>query len=420
MHKHNMYVVGGAVRDILMGITPRDIDYVAVGFTAEELVQDGFIQVGKDFPVFIDPRDRTEVALARREVSTGNKYTDFIVDTSDVTLEEDLLRRDFTINAMAMDSNKKIIDPYGGQADIQKKILRHTSTESFSDDPLRVLRLARFQAKFPKFRIHESTIELVRANKEKLLHLTKERVYKEMEKAMSLQYPSLYFRTLEFLDVLEYVHPELDLMKKCRQKPVHHAEGNVFLHSMMVLDECAKLTDNINTRFGALYHDIAKPITDIHDMGFHKGHDSTEIVVPLIENLKNYYGLPNSTFKSIVQCALFHMKLHKLADMNSTSIASMINSKEFPKTKEELIELLCMSTADSRGRITIGYDKDEINADAFIKCFNAIKAYSPAQEIAEYNERHKEDGKTASTELIKQFIHRYSTKCVDTWLKPFV
>jgi len=413
----NVYVVGGAVRDILMGVQPRDIDYVAVGLTAQQLIDDGFVPIDAEFPVFLDPNDNSEVALARREKSTGKGYKDFTTDTSDVTLEEDLRRRDLTINAMAMDSEKTIIDPFGGQKDLQSKILRHTS-DAFFEDPLRVLRLARFQTKYPDFRIHESTIEIVKANKDSLKALTPERVQKEMYKALEYKYPSLYFRTLEFLGVLDLVHPELYDMKQCIQKPTHHAEGDVFLHSMMVLDECAKLSKDVNTRLGALYHDIAKPICDVKKQGFHKGHDGINVVQPLVQELKNRYKLPNKAEKRIVQGALFHMKLHKLKDMNSSTIASMFNDKFFPKTKEDLIQLLCISVADSRGRITIGYDKEEVNVDAIVNTFNAIKAYSPKAEIEEYNKRHLDDGKTANPELIKQMIHKYSIKCVDAWLRP--
>lgn len=418
INKPNMYVVGGAVRDLLLGKTPRDIDYVAVGVTAEELLAEGFIQVGKSFPVFLDPRDNSEVALARLEISTGIGHTDFETITENVTLEQDLMRRDFTINSIAMDGNRNIIDPFGGQDDIKRKILRHTSDKTFTDDPLRVLRLARFQTKYLDFRIHESTIDLVRSNKEALRSLTPERVWREMYKAMELDHPSVYFKTLDFLGVLDILYPELQAMKECIQKPIHHFEGDVFQHSMMVLEECCKITKDIPTRFGALYHDIAKPVSDVNKQGFHKGHDGLNLVQPLVDDLKVRYRLPNNVTKKILQGALYHMKLHKLKDMNSSTIASMFKDKYFPKTKQDFIDLLCISAADSRGRITIGYKKEEINADAMINTFCAIKAYSPLAEIKEYNERHKEDGKTASPELIKQMIHRYSIKCVDAWLKP--
>ena len=419
MIKPNMYVAGGAVRDLLMGEIPRDIDYVCVGLTAEQLIQDGFKQIDASFPVFIDPNDGSEVALARRESSTGVSHTDFEIDTSNVSLEEDLKRRDLTINAMAMDADKNIIDPFGGQNDIKNKVLRHTS-DAFFEDPLRVLRLARFQAKYPQFRLHESTIKLVREHKEKLRHLTPERVRRELEKALVLDYPSMYFRTLDFLDVLDIVHPELNNMKFCRQKPQHHAEGNVFLHSMMVLDECCKITKDPLTRLGAIYHDLAKYASDVDDIGFHKGHDSLELLEPLLKGLKTRYAFTNAQMKVIQHGCMFHMKLHKLKDMKPSTIAGMINDKYFPKTLEALERLLHISLADSRGRITIGYKKSEINFDAFIKTFKAIKAYSPLNDINEYNNRQEKlgTGKTAQPDLIQQFIHKYSIKCVEAWLIP--
>lgn len=414
MIQKEMFIVGGAVRSTLLGETPTDMDFVAVGFTAKELIDEGFIPLDAEFPVFIDPRDKSEVALARREKCIGGGYKDFTTDTSDVSLEEDLMRRDLTINSMAFDINKNIIDPYGGQEDLKNKILRHTS-DAFFEDAVRVLRLARFQCRYPNFRIHESTIRLVRQHKEKLKNLTPERIYKEMYKAMETPYPSLYFRTLDFLGVLLYVHPELYLMKQCIQKPVHHAEGDVFNHSMMVLDECCKLTRDIPTRFAALYHDIAKYSSDPLSEGFHKGHDSLPLVSPAIENLKKHYRLPNKVVNSIYAGALFHMKLHKLKDMKSGTIAGLFNNKYFPKTRDDMVNLLIVSTADSRGRITIGYEKEEVPASAFMYMFDAIKMYSPKKEIDEYYAEH---GCLPKPEHIKQMIHRYRIKAVEAWLIP--
>lgn len=410
-----MYIVGGAVRAILLGEQPTDMDYVAVGFTEDELMSEGFTRVGVDFPVFLDPINKNEVALARIDISTGLGHYDFKTITDSVTIEQDLIRRDLTINSMAFDNNKNIIDPYGGQEDLKNKILRHTDEKYFMDDPVRVLRLARFQCRYSNFRIHESTIRLVRQHKEKLKNLTPERIYKEMYKAMETPYPSLYFRTLDFLGVLLYVHPELYLMKQCIQKPVHHAEGDVFNHSMMVLDECCKLTKDIPTRFSALYHDIAKYSSDPLSEGFHKGHDSLPLVSVEVENLKKRYRLPNKIVNSIYSGALFHMRLHKLKDMKSGTIAGLFNTKYFPKTRDDMINLLIVSTADSRGRITIGYEKEEIPASAFMYMFDAIKMYSPKKEIDEYYTKH---GCLPKPEHIKQMIHRYRMKAVEAWLIP--
>lgn len=416
----SLYVVGGCVRDIIMKRVPKDIDMVAVGYTGEELIAEGLKPIDADFPVFLNA-EGNEVALARREKKSGDGYRGFETDTSDVTLEEDLMRRDLTINSIAIDVDGNYVDPFGGVKDIENKILKHTS-DAFFEDPLRVLRLARFQAEFPDFKIHRDTVDYIR-NKVKhslqlqreLRELTGERIYKETVKAMGTKYPSLYFRTLKYLGVLKFVYPELSIMTYRQQNPIHHAEGDIFQHSMMVLDECAKITNNIDTRFGALYHDIAKPFVDLANTGRHYGHDGVEFVDFCITTLKNRYKLPNKVTKTIRHSALFHMKLHKLYEMNDTKIAQMFNNKAFPKTLSELEKLLNVTKADARGRITIGYNKVELNDEAITNTFKAIKAYTPKYEIEEYKEKHNESPKTSH---IHQMIHKYSIKCVQAWLRP--
>ena len=415
--KKDFYLVGGAVRDILMKRIPRDKDYVAVGYTGNELLEMGFTPIDADFPVFHNEH-LEEVALARREKKSGDGYRGFETDTSDVTLEEDLLRRDLTINSIAMASDGNFIDPYGGIKDIENKILRHTS-DAFFEDPLRVLRLCRFQCQFPDFRIHEDTLRHIR-KLNKPLELTPERVFKEMNKALDTDYPSLFFRTLMFIDERQMFHvfPELLSMKYCIQKPVHHAEGDVFLHSMMVLDECCKITQDPRVRYASMYHDIAKPASDFNDEGFHKGHDSLELVEPELKRLKENYKLPNKWVKTVRQGALYHMRLHKLKDMKNSTIAKMFQEKQFPKTEEELKDLLVISVADARGRITIGKKKSEPLAGPIIQAFNACKAYTPKYEIEKYKESH--DGAMPNVETIQQWIHKYYIQCVKAYLRPFL
>ncbi len=209
MTVQKFYLVGGAVRDILLGREPHDRDYIAVGYTASELLEMGFTQVGKDFPVFLHPETGEEYALPRREKSTGKGHTDFVVETDGVTLEEDLGRRDLTINAMAMDiETGEIIDPYGGRKDLKEGILRHVGP-AFKDDPLRVLRVARFNARFPNFEVAPETIELLKSMRKDLRALTPERVFMELKKALSEDAPEMFFKRLAEWDVLEIVFPEL-------------------------------------------------------------------------------------------------------------------------------------------------------------------------------------------------------------------
>lgn len=410
-----IYLTGGAVRDALIGRMPKDFDYVCIGYTTQDMLDEGYKQVDAEFPVFI--KGTSEYALARKEKSTGSGYRDFTTDSTNVTLEEDLMRRDLTINTFVMTLTGEVLDPLNISSDMENKILRHVS-DAFFEDPVRVLRLARIQAELPDFRIHESTIELIRNNKETLRNLTPERILKEMQKALATDTPSLYFRTLKFLGVLDIVYPELYVMSLAQQKPQHHAEGDVFQHSMMVLDECSKLTKDSATRYGALYHDIAKPISDPLNQGFHKGHDSEDLVLPQVLKLKEAYRLPKLWAKAVINGALWHMKLHNLHKMKDTTIAKMLHDKHFPKTKEELIQLLNISTADARGRFTIGYGKAEPEWDSLLLCHQMCKAYSPYARILDY--KVKNNGNAPSIDCIKQWKHRYAIKCVQGYLRPVI
>lgn len=410
-----IYLVGGAVRDALIGKMPKDFDYVCVGYTAQDMLDEGYTQIDAEFPVFL--KGTSEYALARREKSTGEGYRDFTTNTANVTLEEDLMRRDLTINAFVMTLEGEVLDPLGVAEDMEKKILRHVS-DAFFEDSVRVLRLARIQAELPDFRIHESTIEIIRNNRESLRNLSPERVFKEMRKALATDVPSLYFRTLKFLGVLDIVHPELWTMFLAQQKPQHHAEGDVFQHSMMVLDECAKLTKDLPTRYGALYHDIAKPVSDPNNQGFHKGHDGENLVLPLVQKLKEDYRLPNTWAKAVINGALWHMKLHNLHKMNDKTIAKMLHDKHFPKNRDELIQLLNISTADARGRFTIGHTKAEPEWDSLLLCHQMCKAYSPYAEILEYKVNN--NGNAPSIDSIKQWKHKYTIKCVQGYLRPII
>lgn len=410
--KKEMFLVGGAVRDMLAGLPLKDYDFVVVGYNRDSLKEEfpELKQVGKSFPVFLTPEGH-EVALARKEVSTGGGHTDFTVDTENITIEEDLMRRDLTINAMAVNEEGTLIDPFNGKADLENKILRHTSDALF-DDPLRVLRLARFQTKFPKFRIHETTLKLIRDNKEKLRDtLTPERVRMEMMKAMEYPNPSMYFRTLDFLGVL-FMHPELEAMKTCIQKPQHHAEGDVFLHSMMVLDEAAKLTTDVTTRLAALYHDIAKPASDPLRQGYHNGHDGLELVSVEVDKLKHSLKLTNKEYKAIIHAALYHMKLHKLHKMKSKTIASMINESTFPRDDIGIRRLVLVATADARGRITIGYKKPEIDYQCLINAVEAIENHSLKEFI--------DDNPDAKVEHIKNVKHAASIGFVEAFVRPVI
>lgn len=349
MEAKGFYRVGGCVRDMILGLNPKDIDYVAVGYTAQEMLSLGFDKVGADFPVFLHPETRDEYALPRTERSTGAGYHDFEVTTEGVTLEEDLLRRDLTINAMALTPSGEVIDPYNGLQDLQNKVLRHTSN-AFFEDPVRVLRIARFAARYDEFIIAEETKELIRSMRAAVEGMTKERIWKETEKALSEVAPHRYFTSLRDLDVLDIVFPEIFNMIGVSQNSKYHAEGDVFNHTMLVLQEVSKITKNPVARFAALFHDIGKPVV-FAKYGKHHGHESEEVVIPLLETVKTRYRVPTKFISMAMSVAVLHHRLYKSKEMKAQSILKTYDSKFFPKTEEDVNVFVDAVLGDCHGRV---------------------------------------------------------------------
>ena len=257
-----IFLVGGAVRDQLLGLPVTEKDWVVVGASADELLAQGFKAVGKDFPVFLHPHTQEEYALARQERKTAPGYAGFSFNTHDtVRLEEDLLRRDLTINAMAQDDKGAIIDPYGGQQDLQARLLRHVSA-AFSEDPVRILRIARFSARYHHlgFTIAPETLDLMRAMvaAREVDHLVPERVWKETARALHEPSPAVFFQVLRNCGALERLMPELDALFGVPQRPEYHPEIDTGVHSLMALTQACLLSDNTAVRFAALIHDQAK------------------------------------------------------------------------------------------------------------------------------------------------------------------
>ena len=312
----NKYLVGGAVRDALLGKQAYDRDWVVVGATAEQMLEQGFEQVGKDFPVFLHPQTKEEYALARTERKSGSGYHGFEVfaDTS-VTLEEDLIRRDLTINAMAQADNGEVIDPYGGQADLQNRILRHVSG-AFAEDPLRVLRVARFAAQLADygFKLAPETAQLMTqmAASGELDALTPERVWQEVVKVLNTAKPSLFFEVLNDVGAIESLFPELAALRGVTQPPKYHPEGDVWIHTMMVLDASAKLSADEAVRFAALVHDLGKGITPQELWPKHYGHEGAG--VPLVKKLAQRYRIPKKVQKLAEHVTEFHGIVHKGLD----------------------------------------------------------------------------------------------------------
>ena len=398
MNLKNIYKVGGAVRDKLMGLTPRDIDYVAVGFCADDFSH--LRKVGKDFPVFIQ-EDGSELALARVEKKTANGYNGFDVDTLKVTIEQDLYRRDLTINSMAIDiKSGKLIDPYGGELDIKDKILRHTS-QAFIEDPLRVLRIARFQTMFIDFTIAKETKELILKMKEELKYLQFDRVFKEIEKVLLLPNSSIFFKTLYDLQVLEYIFPSLYKLTLMKEDNIYHNEPSVFIHSMMILDELKN--KNMVLKLTALYHDIAKPIAfELSGQKHSGGHENLSLVEPL---LNKDMLLPTKLKKNILFLIKNHIRISKLDNMKATKFATFIES--FKKNRSLFEDLIVFTNADLK--CSLGTYTQPIDDNFLLKIFDEISNYSPKDWIEQQN-KVKED--KISGESIKQHIHRVNIDIV--------
>ena len=342
-----VYLVGGAVRDKLMGVQSEDRDFVVVGESPEKMKELGFRSVGDDFPVFLHPKTKDEYALARTERKTGKGYRGFAADASErITLEDDLARRDLTINSMAMDKNGLITDPYNGRQDLENKILKHT-TEAFAEDPVRVLRVARFYARLgPNWQIHESTKGLMQDmhSKGELNHLVAERVWKETERALMEPFPNLFFETLVDFDIF----PELASMRGVPQPAVHHPEGDVFIHTMLVVQRAADLHFDLATRFAALTHDFGKPAAFAK---YEKllGHEQMGIKV--IEDFCQRLKIPNKLADIAKLTSDNHTRCHRIRELTPKKLhAFLIDSMNMLKNEGRFLQFLDACLCDSQGR----------------------------------------------------------------------
>jgi len=343
------YIVGGFVRDLLNNDKPNDIDFVVENCSHSEMISLGFKQVGADFPVYLD-KENNEFALCRTERKSGKGYLGFESNINNVSIEEDLKRRDLTINAMAIDSKGNLIDPYNGYKDLKNKVLKHVS-EAFSEDPVRVLRLARFKTKYKDFFIDIETKKLVFSLKKELSTLVPERIFKEIEKILTLKNPSTFFYTLLELKVLKEIFPELFEMISYDHNAKYHAEGNVLNHSLFVLDKASELTTSTNVKFAALFHDIGKP--RVYKKYFkYYGHSNEDLVKELSSLLKKRLKFNNKIERLLNMGAIYHHKLHDLEKLTIKRILKMIFENNFPKNEEELEDLIVIVNADSLGRIT--------------------------------------------------------------------
>ncbi|MDP3562769.1 MAG: multifunctional CCA addition/repair protein [Legionellaceae bacterium] len=350
------YLVGGAVRDKLLGYPIKERDWVVVGATPEQLIKQGYQKVGRDFPVFLHPNSREEYALARTERKHGNGYYGFECDFNpNVSLEDDLIRRDLTINAMAMDNDGQLIDPYGGQDDLSAKLLRHVSP-AFVDDPVRVLRLARFAARYYHlgFRIAEETYVLMRqmVQKKELDHLIAERVWQEWYRSLEEKHPEIFLSVLRACGALRVILPELDQLYGVPSWRRYHAEVDTGVHMLMVLSTAVRLSDDPMVRFAATVHDLGKGKTPMQGWPAQQGHE--ELGLEVIEQLCQRLRIPQRYRQFALLVSKLHLTIHRLSELRPHTIVELLNRADAFRRPEQFEKLLLACESDSRGRGLLG------------------------------------------------------------------
>ena len=345
------YLVGGAVRDALLGLSGSDRDWVVVGSTPEDMAALGFTPVGKDFPVFLHPRTHEEYALARTERKTAPGYKGFVVHASpEVTLEEDLARRDLSINAIAQADDGRLIDPYGGQHDLQHKVLRHV-TDAFREDPVRILRVARFAARFPEFKVAEQTIALMQAMVAagEVDALVSERVWQELSKGLMATQPSRMLQVLRDCGALKILLPEVDRLYGVPQTAEHHPEIDTGVHLEMVLDQTAAINAPVEVRFAALCHDLGKGTTAADKLPRHIGHE--ERSVKLLRSLCERWRVPVHCKELAEVVAREHGNIHASQSLGAEAVLRLLTRCDALRRPERFAWALQACECDARGRL---------------------------------------------------------------------
>lgn len=375
------YLVGGAVRDFLLKHPITDSDWVVVGATPQELLNQGYTQVGNDFPVFLHPQTKEEYALARTERKSGKGYSGFLCDFNNtITLEQDLERRDLTINAIAMDEHNNLIDPFGGLDDLNNKRLRHVSP-AFQEDPLRVLRVARFAARFHHlgFTIAPETLQLM-TNMVKLGEiddLTAERVWKETEKALATHDPQIYFEVLKRCGALVILFPELEHLFGISQPSKWHPEINYGIHTLLALKQSAKLTAALDVRFAVLCHAFGKGSTSPIQSPHNKQH--TEHGIELLAQLSERLRVPNHYRKIATIVCRYHDEVHRIETQSSMDIVLLLNHIDVWRNPDHLEKLILSSFADFRG--WLGFEDKPYPQAIFLRNAYFIAKSVSIQEI---------------------------------------
>ena len=345
------YVVGGAVRDALLGEPVHDHDWVVIGASPQDMLDAGYLPVGKDFPVFLHPRTHEEYALARTERKTGPGYRGFVVHAApDVTLEDDLRRRDLTINAIARAEDGTLVDPYGGQADLAARVLRHVS-EAFAEDPVRILRLARFAARWPAFTVAPETTVLMRQMVQagEVDALVAERVWQELARGLMERAPERMVEVLRGVGALARLLPEVDALFGVPQPPAHHPEIDTGVHTMMVLRRCAATAQPLPVRWACLVHDLGKGTTPADVLPRHIGHEARGEA--LIRGLNERLRVPVDCGELALLTAREHTHVHASVGLDAKAVMRLLERSDAFRRPERFLQLLAACECDATGRL---------------------------------------------------------------------
>ena len=370
-----VYLVGGAVRDQLLGHPYHEKDYVVVGATPEQLLAQGYQPVGKDFPVFLHPETKDEYALARTERKSGQGYHgfEFYTDIS-VTLEDDLIRRDLTINAIAMDDDGKIYDPYHGHEDLNNKILRHVS-DAFAEDPLRVLRVARFAARYHQygFTVAEETLALMQqlADSGELKALTPERVWKETSRALMERDADVYFETLRQCGALKVLFPEIDALFGIPQRPEYQPEIDRGIHTFMSLQQACRANYSLDVRFAVLVHDLGKALTPKDELPRHIMHE--ERGVQPVNDICDRLKVPTNTKQLSIAVCKEHLKSHQAFTLKAGTLWRLLQRLDVLRRPERVEAFIQACECDSRGRLGLE-DRDYPQARYLIEAMQLVRS----------------------------------------------
>ena len=409
-----IYMVGGAVRDKLLGRPVNDHDWVVVGATPEQMLAQGYLPVGRDFPVFLHPETREEYALARTERKSGRGYRGFVVQSSpDVTLEEDLSRRDLTINSIASSTDEsganRLFDPYHGENDLRVRVLRHV-TDAFREDPVRILRVARFAARFTDFTVAPETMQLMREMVEhgEVNHLVPERVWQELARGLMEEKPSRMFEVLRECGALQVLLPEVARLWGVPQRADYHPEVDTGVHLMMVLDMAARLSAPLTVRFACLAHDLGKGTTPADVLPRHIDHETRS--ADLLKDVAERLRVPVDCRETADVVAREHGHIHRSQDLSAAALVRLLERCDAIRKPERFAEILLACECDARGRL--GFEES-----AYPQRPRLLAALAAVQSVITREIAAQAASKGQSGPQVGALIHQARVEAVAQWLQ---